>query len=106
MKKPKPKPKSKSKSSEEKSRLQEQAWIGDCILELFARSWILNNQGQISGETAIHLTSNQFLSTMGNPTSIEAKIGEIYEKEGLDEAFTWIEREILPLFKKQERNRR
>ena len=85
---------------------QEQAWIGDCILELFARSWILENHGKISGEMAIRMTSNQFLANTGNPTAIEAKIGVIYETEGLEAAFSWIDQELLPLFKKQEKKRR
>ncbi len=92
--------------SRDKRRQQEQAWIGDGILELYSRAWILKNHGTISGEMAQRMTSNQFLSNIGNPTAIEAKIGEIYEAEGLEPAFAWIEIEILPLFLKQEKKRR
>lgn len=94
------------KEVDQKQREQELAWIGDCILELFARSWILENHGKISGEMAMRMTCNQFLANSGNPTRLEAKIGEIYQKEGLEPAFNWIEQELLPLFKKQERNRK
>lgn len=89
-----------------KKKLQEQAWIGDCILELFCRSWILENHGKISGEMATRMTSNQFLANVGNPTAIEAEIGILYEREGLDAAFSHIEDKLLPLFQKQERNRK
>ena len=85
---------------------QEQAWVGDCVLELFARSWILKNHGKISGEMVTRMTCNQFLANTGNPTAIEAKIGVIYETEGLEAAFSWIDQELLPLFKKQEKKRK
>ena len=96
----------KKTSGEARQVEQEQAWIGDCVLELFSRSWILENHGKISGEMLIRMTSNQFLACLGNPTAIEAKIGRIYQDDGLEPAFSWIEEELLPLFKKQERKRR
>ena len=96
----------KKPGREAKQIEQEQAWIGDCVLELFCRSWILENHGKISGQMLIRMTSNQFLASTGNPTAVEAKIGRIYEKNGLEAAFCWIEEELLPLFKKQERKRR
>ena len=85
---------------------QEQAWIGDTVLDLFARTWILQNHGTLCGEKLRRMTSNSFLACFGNPTTVEAKIGKIYEKEGLHPAFNWIESEILPLFERQERNLR
>jgi dsRNA-specific ribonuclease len=90
----------------DKRREQEKAWIGDAVLELYARSWILKNHGTISGDMVTRMTCNQFLANHGNPTAIEARIGEIYETEGLEAAFSWIEKTLLPLFKKQEKNRR
>ncbi|MCG8599950.1 MAG: hypothetical protein MI807_07410 [Verrucomicrobiales bacterium] len=90
--------------SDEKRREQEQAWIGDTILDLFARTWILENRGKLCGETLRRMTSNQFLACFGNPTTIEAKIGDLYQNEGMDAAFTWIENELLPLFLRQEKN--
>ncbi len=95
-----------SKKTAAMKREQELAWIGDTVLDLFARSWILEHHGKLSGEMLRSMTSNQFLACFGNPTSVEATIGTIYREQGLDEAFTWIEAEILPLFEKQERNRR
>ena len=96
----------KATTDAEKKTEQEQAWIGDCVLELFARSWILETQGKISGETASRMTSNRFLANTGNPTAVEAHIGRLYESQGLQAAFQWIETELLPLYKMQAKNRR
>ena len=52
------------------------------------------------------MTSNQFLNSLGNPTQVEANIGKIYEKEGLKTAFYYIQQELIPLFLKQEKNRK
>ncbi len=84
---------------------QELAWIGDTVLDLFARTWILRERGTLCGETLMRMTSNRFLACFGNPTMVEAKIGAIYREGGLQPAFEWIEREILPVFEKQEKNR-
>ena len=98
--------KSGPRKSGAKRREQELAWIGDTVLDLYARTWILRERGTVCGETLMRMTSNNFLACFGNPTSVEAKIGTIYRDEGLQPAFDWIEREILPLFAKQENNRR
>jgi dsRNA-specific ribonuclease len=82
---------------------RQKAWVGDAVLSLYARQWILREKGKMDGELHTRLTSNGFLATMGNPTGIEAMIGGIYESEGLDAAFAWIEREILPAFLAQVR---
>lgn len=80
---------------------REAAWIGDAVLALFAREFVLRERGCMDGVWFTHLTSNEFLSTFGNPTSVEARIGEIYRAEGLAAAHTHIETEFLPLFRKQ-----
>jgi dsRNA-specific ribonuclease len=92
------------KKNGEKRREQELAWIGDTVLDLYARTWILENHGSLSGEMLRRMTSNQFLACFGNPTAVEAKIGTVYREEGLEPAFAWIEAELIPLFKKQEKN--
>ena len=94
-----------AKKDEAYRREQELAWIGDTILDLFARTWILKEKGAVCGETQRRMTSNQFLACLGNPTSVEAKIGRLYREEGMQAAFAWIEAELLPLFKKQEKKR-
>lgn len=52
----------------------------------------------MDGELLGLLTSNDFLATIGNPTAVEAGIGVVYESEGLEAAFAWIERELAPRF--------
>ena len=95
-----------SKKPDAKRLEQELAWIGDTILDLYARTWILQNHGTVSGEILRSMTSNQFLACFGNPTTVEARIGSIYRDEGMDAAFQWIETELMPLFEKQRKNRR
>ena len=90
---------------DEKKIVQEQAWIGDAVLGLFAREWILREERKMDAEMFARMTSNHFLNSLGNPTQVEAKIGRIYEKEGLQKAFIYIERELIPLFLKQEKKR-
>lgn len=92
--------------NDEKRREKELAWVGDTVLDLYARTWILRRRGAVCGETLRRLTSNEFLACIGNPTSVEARIGALYGEGGLEEAFAWIERELMPLFEKQEKNRR
>ena len=84
----------------------EDAWIGDAVLALYARLKILREDGGVDGEKCKRLTSNQFLGTFGEPTRVEANIGRVYAGEGLEAAFGWIERHLLPLFERQEENRK
>lgn len=80
---------------------REKAWIGDAVLALFARSWVLEERGRMDGEWFTQLTSNGFLSTFGPPTEVEARIGEIYREDGLAAAFLWMEAELLPKFRQR-----
>jgi dsRNA-specific ribonuclease len=84
---------------------REQAWIGDAVLGLFARQWILRTYGSMDSALFTGLTSNHFLSCFGNPTAVEAKIGNVFQASGLDAAFAHIESELVPLFQKQQKNR-
>lgn len=84
---------------------RQEAWIGDTVLDLYARTYILRQQGGMDGEMLARMTSNQFLSALGNPTGVEAEIGRVYQAKGLEAGFAWIEENLLPLFEKQERNR-
>ena len=88
-----------------KKIVQEQAWTGDAVLGLFAREWILRKEKKMDAEMFTRMTSNHFLNSLGNPTQVEAKIGRIYEKEGLEKAFYYIEEELIPLFLRQEKKR-
>ncbi|MGJ8644561.1 MAG: hypothetical protein ACSHX9_14215 [Luteolibacter sp.] len=80
---------------------REAAWIGDAVLALYAREFVLRERGCMDGVWFTHLTSNEFLSAFGNPTSVEAKIGRIYRDEGLAPAHAYIEETFLPMFRKQ-----
>jgi hypothetical protein len=80
---------------------RESAWIGDAVLALFARSFVLRERGNMDGEWFTRLTSNDFLSAFGNPTRVEARIGEIYRENGIDAAFAWMDGELVPLLRKQ-----
>ena len=94
------------KIDEELMREREEAWVGDAVLALFVRRLILKEQGKMDGEMFIRCTSNDFLRNIGNPTSVEALIGRIYEGEGLEAAFDWMEFQLLPVFREQEKNHR
>ena len=83
---------------------KEHAWTGDAVLSLFAREWILREKG-LDAEMFERMTSNNFLNCLGNPTRVEAEIGLIYKKDGLEKAFAHIENILLPLFLKQEKKR-
>lgn len=91
---------------EEKRNL---AWVGDAVLALFARRWILQQTNISSKERAEvfqAMTSNEFLSHFGEPTKIECDIGILFETEGLAKANHYIETHLLPNFiKGQKRNR-
>lgn len=92
-------------SREDLDTLRQDAWIGDAVLELYARSWVLKHHGQVDAEMKTRLTCNQFLNCLGNPTKVEAEIGIIYQRAGLEAAFDWIRQRLEPLFIKQESNR-
>jgi dsRNA-specific ribonuclease len=88
---------------------RQDAWIGDAVLALYARQWILQNEKRFKEsreELFLSITSNHFLSSVGNPTSVEASIGRLYLKRGYSTAANWIEEHLLPLFLKQINNRK
>ncbi|MDD5199409.1 MAG: ribonuclease III domain-containing protein [Terrimicrobiaceae bacterium] len=87
------------------SDVRSAAWIGDAVLSLFVRGWILREHGAMDGGRLTAFTSNQFLAIFGNPTEVEAGIGRIYERDGLPAAFAEIEAKLLPVFLAQERRR-
>jgi len=95
-----------SRKEEEMRQDREDAWVGDAVLALFARQFVLRERGNMDGNWFTHLTSNDFLSAFGNPTRVEASIGRLYLDQGLDAAFAWMEAELLPLFRKQMQNRK
>ncbi len=86
-------------------QLRERAWIGDSVLELYARQWVLGQGGEINAELKTRFTRNSFLNCLGNPTEMEARIGDVFLAEGLEAANAWIHEHIEPLFLKQEGKR-
>jgi dsRNA-specific ribonuclease len=94
-----------SRKEDEMRQEREEAWIGDAVLALFARQFVLRERNSMDGQWFTHLTSNDFLSAFGNPTRVEAGIGRIYQQQGLEAAFAWMEAELLPMFRKQIRNK-
>lgn len=95
----------KPTQSEVLDQLRQDAWVGDAVLELYVRSHILKAQGRVDAEMKTRFTCNQFLNCVGNPTKVEADIGVIYQREGLQAAFEWIRLHLEPLFVKQEAKR-
>ena len=86
-----------------------QAWIGDAVLALYAREWILNQPDiprETRNDTFKQLTANHFLATIGEPTAVEAEIGRHYHDKGLKAAFSHIEAVLIPHFKRQQANRK
>ncbi len=94
-----------SPKAEELRLEREAAWVGDAVLALFARQFVLRERGFMDGEWFTRLTSNDFLSAFGNPTRVEAGIGKLYREQGIDAAFAWMDAELLPLFRKQSAKR-
>ena len=90
----------------EEEKLRTDAWLGDAVLELYVRGWILRREGRVDAEMKRRFTCNEFLNCLGAPTKVEARIGVVYREQGLEAAFAWVERELEPLFLKQEAKRR
>jgi hypothetical protein len=91
--------------------LREEAWIGDAVLALFVRGWLLtapNRTTSVAQRAALFelFVSNQFLSTFGEPTRVEAEIGRLYQSDGLPAAFAFIEAKFLKRFLKTARKKR
>ncbi|MFI3243346.1 MAG: hypothetical protein R3Y56_03735 [Akkermansia sp.] len=78
-----------------------EAWVGDAVLALYVREWILEFKGSIDGPLFIEFTSNDFLRLTGNATGVEAQIGRIYSAEGLATANDWITEHLRPLMEKR-----
>jgi hypothetical protein len=91
--------------SAKREQILKDAWIGDAVLCLYARRKILREDGITDGPKEERMTSNQFLSGWAEPSETEAEIGRIYEREGLEAAFEWIEARLMPVFTRQEAKR-
>jgi hypothetical protein len=94
-----------SNSAGRRRKILEEAWIGDAVLALYARSRILRDDGVVNSAKLERMTSNQFLAALGKPSEVEAEVGRAYENGGLEAAFSWIEQKLMPLFDRQEEKR-
>jgi hypothetical protein len=88
---------------DEIEQLREEAWIGDAVLTLFVRGWLLtvtSREMTPAQRAALFelFASNQFLSNFGEPTRVEAEIGRLYQSDGLPAAFAFIEKKFLTRF--------
>ncbi|MEK0446744.1 MAG: hypothetical protein RLZZ399_2065 [Verrucomicrobiota bacterium] len=81
------------------------AWIGDAVLGLFAREHVLKSKGRVDAQAFKDFTSNAFLSALGRPTRVEAEIGVVYRRRGMEAAFAYIEARVVPLWRAQEAKR-
>lgn len=79
--------------------------MGDAVLTLFAREYILAREGKMDAAMQTRMTSNQFLSAFGEPTAVEASLGVIYREQGLEGAFAWIRSRLVPRFERLEERR-
>jgi len=89
--------------------VRDSSWVGDAVLALCARTWIIAHEQELGGtrhDLFRDLTSNGFLASFGPPTEVEAEIGRIYEADGLAAAQTHFETRFVPVFIKQQRNRK
>lgn len=68
--------------------------MGDAVLCLYARQAILRAFGLVDGGRLQSITSNRFLARFGEPSEVEAEIGRVFEREGLEAAFAWIEEKM------------
>lgn len=76
--------------------------MGDAVLTLFAREYLLATEGKADAAKQARMTSNHFLSAFGEPTAVEARVGRIYQQQGVEAAFGWIRSELLPRFERDE----
>jgi len=78
---------------------RELAWLGDAALALVAREWILETKGGLDGEIHRVITSNKFLRAFGHPTKVEAELGALFKKEGIEGVRNRFLTKFLPKFR-------
>ena len=83
-------------SKREVEGLRQEAWIGDAVLELYVREYILRQDASRNDARRISLVRNSFLNQVGQPTRVEAEIGRRYQEGGLEAAYAWIEEQLEP----------
>lgn len=76
--------------------LRKEAWVGDAILALYVREWILERFNELDGFLFKEFTSNDFLRRLGRPTAVEAQIGRVFKEGGLEAGYAWLELNLRP----------
>jgi hypothetical protein len=81
-----------------------------CGLGTLARRWLLRHTPKKMSDADRQqlfelFVSNQFLSSFGEPSQVEAAIGRKFEQQGLLAAFTHIEESFLESFRRSARKR-
>ena len=83
----------------------EDAWIGDAVLSVYARTRVLREQGKISANDERLLVSNRIINSYAQPTKTEALIGRRFRESGFDAAMLWIRENLEPVWAKQTEKR-
>ena len=65
----------------------------------------MTQTGVVDDAICARMTSNRFLTAIGEPSEVEPQIGRVFQTTGLAAAFSWIEQNLVPLFERQEANR-
>jgi hypothetical protein len=78
------------KSFNRRGQILKEAWIGDAVLCLYA------DQNRSERRTGGWRET-------GTDSEVEAEIGRLYQPDGLDAVFLWIEQRLMPLFDLQEK---
>lgn len=77
-------------------QLRKEAWVGDAVLALYVREWILERFNELDGFLFKEFTSNDFLRRTGRPTAVEASIGRAFKQGGLEAGYAWVEQNLRP----------
>lgn len=73
-----------------------EAWLGDAVLALLVRDWLLRTLGVADGDLQGLITSNRFLSRFGQPTAVEAALGRLWRDQGYTAAESEFQEKFLP----------
>lgn len=73
-----------------------EAWLGDAVLALLVRDWLIGTLGSTDGDLQGLITSNQFLSRFGHPTAVEAALGRLWRDHGYAAAESEFRTKFLP----------
>ena len=73
-----------------------EAWLGDAVLALLVRDWLINALGSTDGDLQGLVTSNQFLSRFGQPTAVEASLGRLWRDQGYAAVESEFRKNFLP----------